>query len=238
MPRVHSFQQRAMMHDGGNAMRRYLIALCLVAGQGIAETKACDGVPVTVSGAEPGFAARICAAAGAAIAHFDNCALGMPPPVTITTTDTLDQGCIGLFHCGENRIEIPTPEALDAARPYLTLFGHLPTERLVESVVLHELAHALYEDTPCPYEICIASSEYFAYSLQLSALTEAERAPVAARIAEMGPISRDSVNPVMLFMAPDRFVATVWAHFEARPDACEMWRGLLDGLILFDRPHP
>ncbi|MCC1493443.1 DUF6639 family protein [Cognatishimia sp. F0-27] len=172
------------------------------------------------------------------LARFEACKLGTWEFVRIDVIDQLEKGCVGLYHCGEHRIELLSPAGLDRAKDDLRTFRNVPSDRLFSSVLHHELAHALYETRPCPYENCLATSEYFAYSQQIAALDPRDRATITARMDFSKPAQRDSINAMILFMAPDAFIATVWVHFTQRPEPCQYWRGILDGRILFDRFHP
>lgn len=224
---------------------RVATAILLFAAQtALSETPAgtaphtCDTVDARILGADPVLAASACTHLQAAAVHFAACALPPPPPVEVTITNKIYATCVGLYHCGEQRIEVLSPSALTPLRDRLDRFGHLTPERLFASVLLHEYAHAVFDGTPCPYETCIASSEYFAYTLQIAALTDAERAPFEARIVPEARPPRDMISSIMLFAAPDRFIDAAWAHFRTHPDACRQWQAVVEGLEVFDNLHP
>jgi hypothetical protein len=66
-------------------------------------------------------------------------------------------------------------------------------------------------------------------------LTSDEQAKFAA-IAELNrTISRDELNSVGLFMAPNLFAQKVWAHLNQRDDPCEFIGQLSQGKTLLDR---
>ena len=217
---------------------RIALGACLLASAIHADTVHCENGLITVKAPSTAIARTVCENADASIAHFAACGLGSPPLQTVEIRETLDANCIGLFHCGEDRIEILSPSGLDAVRDGLELFGHIPTDRLFASVLHHELSHALYETRPCPFQSCIATSEYFAYTQQIAALVPEDRATIVARINPQVTRHRDMINAMILFMAPDRFVLASWAHFTDRPNACAYWTGLLDGATHFDQEHP
>ncbi|MBS0122874.1 DUF6639 family protein [Thetidibacter halocola] len=214
----------------------WTIALCVGTAQ--AAPLACGNGIVTVEATDAALAGAICTRSDETLARFAACDLGAPPPVTVSVVDSIPANCVGVFHCHESRIELLSPDALEARRDDLGLFDGLPPETLIGSILHHELSHALYDGTPCPYASCVASAEYFAYTQQLSALTESQRAPVAARVAPGVPVPKARINPFILFMDPDLFVATAWADFTTRPDPCTHWRAMLDGDVIFDRVHP
>ncbi|WP_425070934.1 DUF6639 family protein [Sagittula sp. S175] len=214
------------------------LVAALVAGGAKGDGLSCAAGRVMIDAPNKTLADQACRAVMTSLAAFETCGLPPPPPLQLTVTPTLNADCLGLFHCGENQIEVLTPDALNAARPGLTVFGHIPGDRLFASVIHHELAHAVIDATPCPYGDCVATSEYFAYTQQIAALSDEDRARIEARIPLDAPPNRDSINPFMLYMAPERFILTALAHFRTRPDACATWQGIAEGIILFDKLHP
>ncbi|MDU8913095.1 DUF6639 family protein [Aestuariicoccus sp. MJ-SS9] len=215
------------------------VTLGVVSGFAQAGELACDNGIVQATAENADTAAAICAASDAALAQLGRCDLPMPKaPLSIVTQEDLGDNCVGLFHCGESLIEILPPEKLSEKRSELGLFQALSDERLFESVIQHEIAHAVYDRTPCPIDTCIASSEYFAYVVQIMALTDPERDAVLADLDETVQIGRDVINPFVLFMAPDRFALLSWQHISQRGDRCAYLRQVVDGSIVFDREHP
>ncbi|MFZ7089869.1 DUF6639 family protein [Primorskyibacter sp. 2E233] len=203
-----------------------------------AETFVCDNNIVKVETASPDLAQTVCTHTDTALAQFRSCNLPDPFPLGIEAVNSLENNCLGLFHCGENRIEVLAPDAMTALRLKQSLFNAIPTDRLFASVILHEMAHALYDQTPCPFDDCVATSEYFAYTQQLSGLLPQDLATIENQIDPEHEVSRDSINAMILLMAPDRFTLNAWEHFSQLEDSCSYWRGILHGQIVFDRVHP
>ncbi|WGW02990.1 DUF6639 family protein [Tropicibacter oceani] len=218
--------------------RILLLGLGLIATAPMAQPLLCDNGLVSVQAGSPALAQTICTHSDAALAQFRACALPDPAPVLIETVETLDHSCIGLFHCGENWIEVLSPSALETERLKQSLFAHIPTDRLFASVIQHEMAHALFDTVPCPHASCLATTEYFAYTQQIAGLTEQDRAPIAARSHFPEPVSREALNAMILLMAPDVFARKAWAHFTARGEACAVWQDMMDGGMFLDRLHP
>lgn len=198
----------------------------------------CPNGIVSVDADDPALLQRVCAASDRALALFSDCDAPFSTPVTIHMRDSLQDGCMGLYHCGISMIEVLTPDALARIRNPDGIFAHIPVNDLFDSVVVHELTHARYDGTPCPYDSCLATAEYLAHSVQLSTLPAPFQAPLSARRPEDKKINRDSISTVMYMFAPELFALNAWSHFKQRPDQCLYLRQILDGAIVFDHFMP
>ena len=199
-----------------------------------AETR-CEGTPVSIA-APPLHAERLCTAVQAALPNLAACGLALETPVSITLTDRLPGDCLGLYHCGEQRIELLAPDALSETRHADGVFAGLSDDHFFDSVVMHELAHAAHDAQPCPSGLCLATSEYLAYNFQIMGLAAEDRARVEAALDMQSPVSHDAVNKVILLFAPNAFAARAWAHLNQRDDPCDYLRHVAAGDFTFDRP--
>ena len=215
-----------------------ILALLSLAQPLAAEPALCPNGAVTTLTESPALHDRICRASDRAISLFGDCGFALPEPVEITTTSRIEPKCFGVFHCGEARIDLLTPEAMDAIREEDSLFAPIETDAYFDSVVVHELAHALYDGTDCPYPNCLATSEYFAYSYQIMSFSDADRAALEAGIDMERTISRDYVVGILAVMSPDIFARRVWQHVSQRDDQCAWLGGILSGAIVFDHDYP
>ncbi|MBY6005425.1 hypothetical protein KUV62_15985 [Salipiger bermudensis] len=195
----------------------------------------CEGTPVRMT-APPAQAETLCTAVQQALPRLAACGLALETPVSITLTDSLPGDCLGLYHCGEQRIELLAPEALSEQRRTDGVFAALPDARYFDSIVMHELAHAAHDARPCPSGLCLATSEYLAYNFQILGLAPEDRARVEASLDMQSPVSHDAVNKIVLLFAPDAFAARAWAHLNQRDDPCAYLRHVAAGDFTFDRP--
>lgn len=198
----------------------------------------CETVPITVETDSDDLAQRICRVAERAIAANTACNVPLTRPIEIATLESLSANCIGLYHCGEDRIEVLTPEAMTALRDRTGLFSALPDDIYYDSVIAHELVHAAYDAVPCPFDACIATSEYLSYALQIRSLPTDLRADLEAAADLNRRVARDELNMMFLFMAPNKFAAKAWTHFSQRPDPCAYAGQIMNGSIFFDFEHP
>lgn len=199
----------------------------------------CEGAPVTVLGGDAAVAERVCRVATRAVPGLAQCGLPVTRMVTIRVVeDGLGDGCVGLYHCGADLIEVLAPARLEAQRGQDGLFGAVPTDRFFDSIVVHELAHAAHDALPCPAGICLATSEYLAYNSQIMALSAEDRSVLMASIDMERTVSHDELNASILFFKPDAFAARAWAHLNQREDPCTYLRHVAEGDFTFDRERP
>lgn len=183
-------------------------------------------------------AGAICAAAERATAQLATCNLEVPTPLVIHVVDTLEPNCLGLYHCGAQRMDI-RPRAYYTAlleSDYDGAFAAVSPDAFFESIIRHELAHAAIDEMPCPLERCMVGQEYIAYSMQVRFLPEPDLAAFEAVEAPDGPVSREILNPLILLMAPNVFARRAWQHLTERPDPCGFIGQIARGEVLLDRP--
>lgn len=199
---------------------------------------ACPDPLFTVEAEDPAIAARGCKAAALAQETLGTCGFAIDRPISIAIRDTLStEDCLGVYHCGEDRIEVLAPAAM-SDRLGDGPFAVLDRRAYWASVIVHEIGHAAYDTVPCPFPACLGTAEYFAYTIQILSLPEAERDAFEHATGVAGKVSRDRFSGVLSMMAPDRFAGLAWAHLNQRPDACGYLQLIMDGRIFFDSEHP
>ncbi|MFD1344611.1 DUF6639 family protein [Litorisediminicola beolgyonensis] len=222
--------------------RSHIAAVLALIGAGAgaaADELACGDLGVTVAAETEALGVQICDHVEAAFAILGACDLPRPDPgLRIETVSELRADCVGLFHCGEALIEVLTPEQLAEKRSKTNLFAEIPLAEYFRSVVLHEVVHAAYDGTDCPYDDCPATAEYLAYALQIGALSPEHRAPFEAGGGAEAQVPRDAINAMVLFMAPDRFAMRAWQHYSQREDPCGYLQGIFSGVTVFDHAGP
>ncbi len=186
----------------------------------------------------PALVARTCETAARARETLALCNVVLDTPVEIEITENVTGEigpCLGVYHCGDGRIELLSPDAMRAFRLKDGAFSTISDEAYWESVLLHELTHAAFDHVTCPFEDCVATSEYAAYAMQVYALPPEEQARFGQTVVLRGDVNRSAISAMMYFMSPDRFAKYAWLHFSARPDPCAYMGQIMDGKILFDR---
>lgn len=180
-------------------------------------------------------AQRVCAAVTLANQTFESC--NIPPitrPLRIDLVETLKANCFGQYHCGEDWIELLSPDAMQAQRLPESVYADLPNDAFFQSVAVHELTHAAISEVPCPFEDCLVANEYLAYVMQIMSLPPKARLQFLKGADLDRKISRDELNPIIYFMAPDLFARKSWLHFTQREDPCGFVGQIVEGTVLLD----
>ncbi|WP_308861208.1 DUF6639 family protein [Oceanibium sediminis] len=216
------------------------LCLCLPApSAGWAQTALCAGGGVTVNAQTQSLRDQVCRAAATAQEVVNHCDIPLPEAhVTITVTDDLVPGCVGLFHSDDNLIEVLPPAIMDERLGNDSVFAGLDEEGFFASIVAHEFAHAVANGFPCSSGNCVTAGEYVAYALQILAMEAGDRAAFEQRAGLVEPVAPEQLSGVILMFAPDLFAARVWSHFSAQPDGCSYLRDVLEGRVSFDREEP
>lgn len=218
----------------------WLTALALLAwaGPALPAPLSCPDPTFTVTADDPAVATRACTAAGHAQSTLATCGFTIDRPVAIAIKDKLStENCLGIYHCGEDRIEVLAPTAL-SHHVKDGPFAALDRAAYWASVIVHEIAHAAYDRVKCPFSACVGTAEYFAYTTQIASLPDPEQRIFERLTAVEGKVSRDRISGIVAMMAPDRFAGLAWAHLNQRPDRCDYLRLIMDGRIYFDSEHP
>lgn len=199
----------------------------------------CDNGRVTVVNAPPAMVGRVCSAADQAFDIFSECGARLPAPVTIRTADGIPGERLGLYHCGKGLIEVLAPKAMGQLIEPAGIFAAIPTTELFDSVIVHELAHALYDATPCTGEPteCLVTSEYLAYGFQLGALPVEYHGAWTPDLDPATPVDPKVMSLGVLMLDTNRFALSAWAHLNQQPDRCAWINGILDGEVVFRRPQ-
>lgn len=198
----------------------------------------CELWDVQVDAARSEDSEKVCEAVRAAETLFQSCQLrNTPSGLRVELVEDLKDGCIALYHCAENWIEILSPDAMEKQRLPGGAFAGLGNDDFFRSVVIHELSHAVFDDIPCPFEDCVAAVEYVAYALQVMSLTPEQQKAFEERADLDRKISRDELNATYLYIAPNKFAQKAWIHLNQRGDPCAFLGQVIDGTIQFDREH-
>ena len=168
---------------------------------------------------------------------MSTCNLDVPAPITITVVPELEEQCLGVYHCGEGRIEMLPPDAYADLRNRTgaSAFAAVSADAFFESVLRHELAHAALDTMPCPFKSCITGQEYVAYTMQVRFLPEDDIRAFEAASSDSYRVTRDALSPMILGMAPDLFAQRAWQHLSQRDDACAFIGQIARGQVLLDR---
>ncbi|MCK8462458.1 hypothetical protein MUY35_01175 [Aliiroseovarius sp. S1339] len=222
-----------------DVLRNIVVSLCF-AGQLPAETLNCPDPLLQVTGGDATLRARTCKVASGARMFLESCgvALRRTVEIEIQIVKTFDEqytSCLGLYHCGENRIEILSPQGMSFARNKEGAFKLISDDAYWDSILVHELTHAAYDKVECPFFNCIVTSEYASFAMQVLSLPKDQRSLFGQTVTLRSKPSDDSISETMLFLSPSHFATLVWLHFQDRNDPCEYMQQIMAGQVFFDQ---
>ena len=218
------------------------LTLLLAAAIGVVATQStaqfeCPASTISVI-ADPNVAPLICDLASRGIAELSACSLPLNRVLQIEIVETLPHGCVGQYHCGQDRIELLSQEAAQHYRGADFPFSQIDPDVYFYSVLVHELTHAALEDMPCRFTRCFATQEYVAYAMQMRSLPAEARATLLTRPEFNRPIDAYEINKMIVLMAPGVFLQKAWWHFIQQDDPCAFIGQVVSGAVSFDREYP
>ncbi|NNF23973.1 MAG: hypothetical protein HKN63_04115 [Rhodobacteraceae bacterium] len=188
---------------------------------------------ISVDAPDPALVERICRVAQTAVEELAACNVVVARPVTIRINDDLPPGCVGQYHCGEGLIEVLSPEFLKERELYDSAFHQLDPKAYFDSIITHELTHAAYDNTFCPFGTCPVTAEFLAYSMQVRSLSEADR----LRFLDGMPRTRVETPAdlaLVLMMAPGKFAQLAWEFYSRPGKGCDYVGKVMAGDVLLD----
>ena len=139
---------------------------------------------------------------------------------------------IGLYNAETDQIELlsyPQARCQTADDP---LFGMAMTRPLYESVVVHEVSHAIVEQnlsTRRPTSRVV--HEYIAYAAQLTSMAPDLREEILRRYDQPAYADVNEMSWVYYEMDPSGFGVKVYRHFRATHDPAAFLQDLLNGAV-------
>lgn len=212
-----------------------LVAAFVLAGAvATAEPVACADPMASVEAGDAELVPQVCETVTETAAFVATCGLSVKEPITIIVSDEaegLPPGCFGRFECAAREIRVKTPEAIAAQDGGGGAFAALPPQVLFESIVAHEWAHAAFEHSACSEARCTSNHEYVAHVAQVNAMPEAARERFLDYHWIKEPVDRQRLNVFILGLAPDRYAAMAWRHFNAPGNGCAFVEALATGAV-------
>ena len=210
------------------------VALWFSATQADAQFPCPAGGVSVIADPDPDAALELCDLTARAIDELAACSVPLQRTIQIEIVDTLPDGCVGQYYCGEDRIELLSRDAAQRILDPDGAFSSIDPDAYFYSILVHELTHAALDGMPCPVSDCIASQEYVAYAMQMRSYSPEARAAVLTRPDFDRPIAAEEINPFIVLMAPEVFIQKVWRHFSQQDDPCSFIGEVVSGAFLFD----
>lgn len=222
-----------------------VFTLCLAAlfssYSAVAGGNDCDGGQVTVSGpiSETEFS-RACDASTMALEFLSNAGLKTNIPVTINITPhPIESTGADVFGCYDPHDGLITVLKWDVCKPLFEKyrpFGQAATRPIYDSLIAHEVAHAVADANFTIDDPSEPAHEYIAYVVQIATMPKEIREKVLRDFPVSDRVSLETLHPVILWMSPDVFAVRAYTHYEYPDQGHQAFQAILSGDYLFPVP--
>lgn len=203
-----------------------------------AEPRDCGGGDFTIDAPTAALSVTICDALLEAREALLACGLEQNRPITVEVMSGISHPigeCLSYYECDFDTIRVTAPDALADALSPGDAYSVLPPEVLLTSLLTHELAHALADQSAGDRRIDIVDQEYIAAALELETMA-ADWRDVLIRAAPVSLPPKESLIDILIYgMAPRKFATNAWQHFRAEDDGCARIREIVAGRFSFAR---
>ena len=192
----------------------------------------CDLTNFTVEAETTAEAQAVCQLVSDALPQLQDCHMPVKLPVKIRVSDELrgvGPRCLGYYQCESSEIYVRSAEGMVQSIDPEGAYRQIETDVFFESIVVHEIAHALFQQNACVSAACADNHEYVAHAMQMAWLPEEARALIVQEYPQDPPIDPMLLNGFIAAMAPDRYAALVWQHFSEPENGCNFVQRLLIG---------
>lgn len=201
------------------------------------EEAQCGGLPVSFQTPNRELTIRACQAIKGMSILYAECGL-LPSPDSHPFrmefgVDIEVESCLGAYHCHEDLIRIGWPEQLHDLLDAGSAFYALESSELFDSLVVHEVTHALLQRVRNRPARSFAEDEYIAYSMQISALSPASRKKLLEQIPAEQRLAIQDLREEALMFSPETFAVSAWDHFASKGNGCAFVKRILEGKINF-----
>ena len=202
-----------------------------------ASLQRCNDPMIIVEALDKGLAERICRVAVAAKAYHETCHLKQSRPVTIAVVDELltgrQSGFISLYRPQKDRIELTHPNDVTHNLSKDSVYRNLQPDHLYDSLIVHEMTHALLAKTYLGLQLGIAGHEYIAYALQLELMPAKTRQILLDAYPPRFELEFGAFDETYLARAPVRFATNAWRHFSMAGHGCTFIQKIIEGDVEF-----
>jgi len=194
----------------------------------------CDTPLVRIMAPSAALEERVCRVIQRAQPLLANCGLTVNDPLEVQIMDDpKPSGLMGYYSMSHGRIMVQSPRNLSEMLPPDSAYQYVPNIEYFDSIVVHELAHALFLSTPCGQETCLAGHEYLAYALQLQSMSSVARNSILNALPAEEPIDLTWFTDSRLRETPEVFAANAWRHFSQDGYGCNFISRIVSGEAVF-----
>lgn len=197
----------------------------------------CEGISIHAPTADRDEVQRVCKAAQHASALLRQCGIESSKGINITIQEKLVHPSgfpvFAFFHSPRNQIEITDFDAFKKLIKPGSPYYKLPSRDLYESLIAHEVTHAitspLIRDSDCP----IVANEYIAAVIQMSSMSNETRQILLNAFPRSTLVELEMFNEFSFYSSPQWFVANAYRYYNQKDKGCELLLGILNGEVQF-----
>lgn len=210
----------------GSVVWSVICALALLPTPSAADELRCPGAPIVVVANKSEVAmAAICAPSVWTHAFFAQCGMVQERELTLEVvarvTHPLGLPVIALFDASRWRIKISTFEVTQTLILPRSIYRKLATRDVYDSLIVHEVTHAIFRELVGRRRLPLAAHEYVAYAIQVASLPAKTRDAFLSSFPAQTPKDFRRFNEIYLGMSPLRFAANAYRHLFQDDQYCE-----------------
>ena len=206
----------------------------------VAQVYDCSDPMFSVQTADAKLARRICDVATAAAARLAECHLPQQARITLQVVDRYaheEGSCLGRYASADATLEISSIDIIPDPIERDHVFSRIPVPELFDSVIVHELTHALLHQQSYDDPHCVANHEYMAYAMQMQTFSPASRRLIIANAGGRTDVEQERLNGFIAQAAPMKFAAWSWLHFSEPQNGCDFFGKLLSRETTLELPR-
>ena len=176
----------------------------------------------------------VCEGAAKARAFFSSLGIGLKRRIRLHLHEAGIEGRrshLGSYDTESDQVDLLTLEQARLLTEDDALFGLQMDEPLYESLVVHEVAHAIAGQQFGFRPVPLVSQEYIAYVAQFSTMAPATRSRILRVYSAAAFAGLEEMSSTYYALNPSRFGVKAWLHYLSLSDRERFIRDLLSGAI-------
>ncbi len=226
---------RRLLHCSASGI---LLLLASIAVAGDRAASSCFTILLDTGFGSAGERSLVCDGAAKARAFFSSLGVGLKRRIRLRLHGAEIQGRrshLGSYDAERDQVDLLTLERAKMLTADDALFGLQMDEPLYESLVVHEVAHAIAGQRFGFRPVPLVSQEYIAYVAQFSTMDPATRSRILQNYSAMPFAGLDEMSSTYYALDPSRFGVKAWLHYQSLGDPDGFILDLLAGAA---RPQP
>ena len=202
--------------------------------------KKCHGIDVSIrwqDGLTNVSSAELCGYVRRSLEKMSECGLSLRRALTIEVVDEVKHPCglpvVGKFTAENYSIQVSSPSLCAEASKTEPGLAKIPQTYIHGSIVVHEVAHAVFWEETKQRQLPAIAHEYFAYAFQIDSLPEQYRETFLEAYPRAAPTDLGPFNFTYLQISPPGFAANAYRHLASQENRCTFINKIISGAAEF-----